>query len=153
MQLLQSTVRSVAGTPVSENVRIESSYSVNDAQVEMDFDLLPAVFGNIIKNAVEHVASEPDLDERKVRVCLTADGTNYVIQVSNPGAPVPADKIASFFDRFNSDRGRKPSGAGLGTTYARLITWAHGGRIGVQSDDRRGTVVTISIPMAVDRSP
>ena len=150
VQLLKSTVRSIATTPVAENVQVDLTHSVEDAQVEMDFDLLPAVFGSIIKNAVEHVASEAVLDERNVGVCLTADGTDYVIQISNPGAPVPAERIATFFDKFNSDRGRKPSGAGLGTTYARLITWAHGGRICAQSDDVGGTVVTISIPKTVN---
>lgn len=148
VQLLKSTVRNIATTPVAKDVQVDLSHSVADALVEMDYDLLPTVFGNIIKNAVEHVASEAVLDERTVSVRLTADGTDYVIQVSNPGAPVPADKIASFFDKFNSDRGRKPSGVGLGTTYARLITWAHGGQIGVLSDAERGTVVTISIPKA-----
>ena len=55
MQLLKSTVRSIANTPVAEDVQVDLSHSVEDAQVEMDFDLLPAVFTNIIKNATEAI--------------------------------------------------------------------------------------------------
>ncbi|MBU8913958.1 MAG: HAMP domain-containing histidine kinase [Spirochaetales bacterium] len=148
-QLLRSTVRSVADTPTAKDVRIESSYDVDDAQVEMDYDLLPRVFRAIIQNAVEHVSSEPDLDERIVHVCLTTELGDYVVQISNPGTPVPAEKIDSFFDKFNSDRRRKPSGVGLGTTYARLVTCAHGGRIGVRRSIEDGTVVTIALPKAI----
>ena len=152
-QLLKSTVRSVADAPEGKDVQIESSYVADDAQVEMDYDLLPRVFRAIILNAVEHVASEPDLDERVVHVCLTAEFGDYVVRISNPGAPVPADRIDSFFDMFNSDRRRKPSGAGLGPTYAKLVTCAHGGRIGVQRSTEDGTVVTIALPKAVDGGP
>ncbi len=150
VDLLQSTVRNASNIPAAENVRIELSHGVNDAQVEMDYDLLPGVFHAIIKNAIEHVASESELNERVVQVCLMAEYSDYVIQISNPGTPVSAERIESFFDEFNSDRRRKPSGAGLGTTYARLVTRAHGGHIGVQSSIEDGTVVTISIPKAVD---
>ena len=150
VQLLKSTVGSVADTPAAKDVRIESSYGVDDAQVRMDYDLLPGVFRATIQNAVEHVASEPDLDERTVHVSLRSERSDYIVRISNPGTPVPADRIDSFFDKFNSDRRRKPSGAGLGTTYARLVTQMHDGRIGVQSNDERGTVVTISIPKAGD---
>ena len=148
--LLESTVRNASDMPAAENVRIESSYAVSDAQVEMDFDLLPRVFHAIIKNAVEHVASESELKERVVHVCLMAERSDYIIQVSNSGSPVPADRIDSFFDEFNSDRRRKPSGVGLGTTYAKIVTQMHNGRIGVRSNDEHGTVVTILIPKAGD---
>ena len=150
VQLLKSTVGSVADTPAARDVRIESSYGVEDAEVEMDFDLLPGVFHAIIKNAVEHVASESELKERVVHVCLMAERSDYIVQVSNSGSPVPADRIDSFFDEFNSDRRRKPSGVGLGTTYAKIVTQMHNGRIGVRSNDEHGTVVTISIPRAGD---
>ena len=148
-QLLESTVRSLADTQAAEDVQIESTYGMDDAQVEMDYDLLPRVFRAVILNAIEHMASEPDLDDCVVHVCLTAEFGDYVVRISNLGTPVPAERIDTFFDKFNADRRRKPSGVGLGTTYAKLVTCAHGGRIGVQGSIEDGTVVTIALPKAV----
>jgi len=48
-----------------------------------------------------------------------------------------------FFEKFNTDRSKKKEGTGLGTTYAYLITKAHGGDIFVDSTGEEGTTVTL----------
>jgi len=48
-----------------------------------------------------------------------------------------------FFEKFNSDRLKKKDGTGLGTSYAYLVTKAHGGDIFVKSNEEEGTTVTL----------
>ena len=57
---------------------------------------------------------------------------------------MPPERLATFFEKFNADvRNRKKKGAGLGTTYAYLVTRAHGGDIIVDSNEKEGTTVTV----------
>ena len=132
---------------------INLSCNVDDALVEMDHSLLPAGFCEIIQNAVDHTTSNLLPDQRTVHISLRSTDANYVTEVSNSGPPISSDRLATFFEKFNTDRTRKNNiGTGLGTTLARLIFQAHRGHICVVSDDIQGTVVTISIPKAVPQT-
>jgi two-component system, cell cycle sensor histidine kinase PleC len=134
--------------PMAEEcgVVIDRSFSDRPLAGSFDADLLPGVFYNLIKNAIEHVGGCADPEEKTVRFALRREGNEAVVSISNRGAPIPPEKIAAFFDKYNTDR-VKAGGAGLGTTYARLVTVTHGGSISVESDAERGTTVTVRLPI------
>ncbi|MHB9031160.1 MAG: sensor histidine kinase, partial [Candidatus Latescibacterota bacterium] len=69
----------------------------------------------------------------------------YVILINNKGAPIPPERLASFFEKFNVGPEKK-GGTGLGTSYASLVTKAHGGDITASSNAEEGTTVTIALP-------
>ena len=114
-------------------------------QVDADRNLLAGVFQNLIKNAVEHVCDLEAESSRAIQVRLSLEEERIVTKITNQGDPVPADKLDSFFDKFNTDRARKKTGTGLGTTYAYLVTKAHGGDISVTSNASEGTTVTVAL--------
>jgi len=143
--ILSDIVKDVA--LIMENrVDIELSSEREDARVAADLSFLPGVFKNLIKNAAEHVVSLTD-QERSVRVDSLLNGTSVVISIANGGEPIPEDRLATFFEKFNSTKGGS-GGTGLGTSYARLVTLAHGGLISVQSSRVEGTVVRVTLPLA-----
>jgi len=74
---------------------------------------------------------------------VTNEDDKLIIHINNRGEPVPKEKLELFFEKFNTDRKKKNSGTGLGTTYAYLVTKAHGGDISVESDAVNGTTVTV----------
>lgn len=115
-------------------------------RVEADPAFLPGVFTNLIKNAMEHVDGDEDGDGDGVRVSLAAEDGHAVVRVQNGGEPVPPDRLTTFFDKFNSTKTHR-GGTGLGTSYAALVTRAHGGQIGVTSDGAAGTTVTVRLPL------
>lgn len=108
--------------------------------------LLDGVFRNLIKNAMEHVVEGETEEEKMVTVALSGDAKQIVFSVHNGGKPIPEDKQATFFDKFNTDKSQKQGGTGLGTTYAKLVTEAHGGEISVSSNPSTGTTVVVCLP-------
>ncbi len=116
-------------------------------RVAVDFDLMPGVFVNLIKNAIEHVADLEDPSEKTVLIDLSNRNGRLVVAINNRGEPVPQDRLETFFEKFNSTGKRKRGGTGLGTTYAWLVTRAHGGSVSVASDRETGTTVTLELPL------
>ncbi len=116
-----------------------------DAKIQADLAFLPGVFKNLLKNAVEHVQA---LDEpsRRVDVYCSVEPTAVLISVQNGGAVIPPERLATFFDKFNTTKGND-GGTGLGTTYARIVTEAHGGTVSVWSSEDQGTLVSVRLPL------
>lgn len=136
-----------------QNVVTDVEASLNDAHIQVDLpetlvsvegdgNLLRGVFHNLIKNAVEHVAE--DDEDRVVTVSVTETPLLILVRIHNGGLPIPKDLLATFFEKFNTHE--KQNGTGLGTTYAFLVTHAHGGEIDVVSTEADGTTVTVTLP-------
>lgn len=119
-------------------------------RIQADLAFLPGVFKNILKNAVEHVISLDDA-QRRVEVFCGVQGDSVVLVVRNGGEPIAEHQLATFFDKFNSTK-VESGGTGLGTTYAKLVTEAHGGGIWVSSSREEGTKVTLSFPIVAAAS-
>ena len=110
--------------------------------VKADLGRMRSVFINLLKNAIEHIAGIP---EGVIGVRLYTEGGQPAVAIHNGGAPIPAERLATFFERFNTTK-KNIGGTGLGTTFAELITVAHGGAIWVTSSAEEGTTVTVSLP-------
>lgn len=94
------------------------------------------LLGNLMLNALE--ASGKD-DAVKVRI---TSGTRVVIQLWN-SRPVPTDMRDRFFEKYTTFG--KSNGTGLGTYTARLAARAMGGEVTMETDDARGTTVTVTL--------
>jgi signal transduction histidine kinase len=69
------------------------------------------------------------------------------IEVEDDGPGIPADLLATVFDRFS--KSPESRGSGLGLAIARAIVTAHRGTITAISDPSlsRGTTIRISLPL------
>ena len=126
-------------------VSIKFHFDSSIPEVLIDDNLVPGVFYNLIKNAIEHVRNCEKSDDRIVEIYVRTDDNRIEITINNKGERVPSDKLELFFEKFNTDREKKKTGTGLGTTYAYLVSKAHGWDIKVDSSERVGTTVTIII--------
>jgi two-component system, sporulation sensor kinase E len=122
-----------------------------DAGVTVDVDLdggLPAIMGdrgqikqvffNILKNARE--ATPP---KGHIRIRTYADDQFAYVQVGDNGQGIdPGDMPKIFRPYFTT----KQNGNGLGMMVVQRIMRAHGGRIGIDSQKGKGTVVTLQFP-------
>jgi len=106
-----------------------------------DVELMPFVFSNLVKNAVE---AAPFCS--RVSVDLQP-GDPFCIAVHNAGR-VPSAIEDRFFEKYATHG--KSHGTGLGTYSARLVARAHGGDVVMRSSETEGTTVTICIPQGVD---
>jgi two-component system sensor histidine kinase KdpD len=113
--------------------------------VRIDAALMEQVLFNILDNAVKYSP-----DGSQIEIVSRRDEGAAVIEVSDEGAGIPADKLERVFDKFyrleRSDR--QPAGSGLGLSICRGFVEAMGGRIvALRRDPRSGTTIRITLPL------
>jgi signal transduction histidine kinase len=92
-----------------------------------DQDRLERVLSNLVGNAIEYAAPGTP-----VIVEAHADGPEVVVEISNQGAPIPADVLPFIFEPFRRAQPRQKSAAGnlgLGLYIAHQIVLSHGGTL------------------------
>lgn len=122
----------------SQNVEIVRYMDPELPAMRMDVETLQAALANLIKNALE---SMPDGGELTVRTHLTASG--IAMDLIDTGCGMSEDTALNMFTAFYTT---KPAGSGLGLPMARKVVSAHGGRIGVESEEGHGTKFTLEFP-------
>jgi len=130
--------------PIAEKNGVTIRYRPKRKKCVMPVEaqLMSGVFTNLILNAVEHVANLREPEGKIVTVDFRKERERCIIRINNKGEPVSPERLASFFEKFNSGK-EKRQGAGLGTTYAYLAVKAHGGDVTVSSSRAEGTTVTV----------
>ena len=68
------------------------------------------------------------------------------IQIHDTGAGIPKAYLPKVFDPFFTTK-KQGQGAGLGLTVASRIATKHGGRIQIESEERKGTTCLITFPV------
>lgn len=114
-----------------------------------DEQRLRRVFENLIGNAVKY---SPAGTQVTVRIIAAAVGKVTVV-VEDHGLGIPAADLPHIFEPFyraaNADR--RTSGMGIGLAGARQIVELHGGRIGMESTEGKGSAVTVELPLEPGR--
>lgn len=88
-----------------------------------------------------------------VKVSLEKHGSQAVFTVNNDGTVIPPEDIPHIFDRFyrvDKARVRSEGGFGLGLAIAKEVVDEHHGTIEVTSDEQRGTLFTVTLPLTKD---
>jgi len=118
--------------------------------LELDFVLFEQVLVNLLDNAAKYApaGSQVTLHARR-------DGDQLVINISDEGEGIPPTDLERIFDKFYrvhaADRQR--AGTGLGLAICRGFVEALGGRIvAANRADRRGAVITITMPVPAQRA-
>jgi PAS domain S-box-containing protein len=126
-------LRDVFGNVVAEfeatiQLRVEG-----DVTGMWDQDRLARVLSNLVGNAIEYAAAGTP-----VIVEAHTDGPEVVVEVSNRGAPIPAEVLPFIFEPFRRSQPDKKSAAGnlgLGLYIAHQIVLAHGGTLDAHCAD------------------
>ncbi|MBR0227785.1 MAG: HAMP domain-containing histidine kinase [Clostridia bacterium] len=132
-------------TPAAKEKQIELQTELQIDSLTGDPDLLFSLLTNFTDNAIK---ASPE----NTVICLTADTSNglQIVSVIDQGSGIPADQIALVtepFYRVDKARSRKLGGAGLGLSLCQMIAQAHGGRLEIQSEVEKGTMISMIWPM------
>ena len=103
------------------------------------------VIDNLLSNALKY---SPDGTDVEMFVTVESGGTKT--SVVDYGIGIPRDEIPQLFERFHRARNvssRYYGGLGLGLYIARAIIEAHGGSIGVESEEGKGSEFTVRLPL------
>ncbi|NEX19770.1 transporter substrate-binding domain-containing protein [Thiorhodococcus mannitoliphagus] len=128
----------------AEEKRVAFRYreGILPASVEVDAKRLRQICMNVLGNAVKFT--------EQGEVSLEADyqAGALIIQVADTGIGIRAAMREAVFEPFvQAGEGRhKQQGTGLGLTISRSLVANMGGRIELDSEEGRGTCVTLSIP-------
>jgi two-component system, OmpR family, phosphate regulon sensor histidine kinase PhoR len=140
--------------PLAESVRIElgpladssgtrlANTIPEDLQVFADASMVTRVFQNLVANAVAHTpAGEVVIGAR------TVDEGMIECSVKDNGVGIRADRLGSVFEKMENRPGRgAASGMGLGLAIVKAFVEAHGGEVGVQSQEGRGAWFRFTLP-------
>lgn len=109
-----------------------------------DEDRLSEVLGNLLSNAFKFTGSGGSI---RVEACRQDGGIE--VEVEDTGVGIPEEKLPRIFEKFyqvENDLQPRSVGSGLGLAIAREIVEAHGGTIGAESQEGKGTRFRVFLP-------
>ena len=138
---LASAARQVAE---DKRVRLETYVEPALGTVLGDRDKLEKVVSNLLFNALKFTSAGG-------RVELRAEkrGEELVLVVTDTGMGISEKNLPHVFDRFWQADGsskRKYQGVGIGLALVKELVEIHGGRVGVESQEGKGTTFTVKLP-------
>ena len=111
--------------------------------VACDSHRVAQLLSNLLANALNHGA-----DSAPVTVRAHTDAGRFELSVANAGPPISPERQAMLFQPFSrAEHQYGQQGLGLGLYIAAEIARAHGGELGVVSDETE-TRFTFSMPLA-----
>ena len=117
-------------------------------RVRADAGRLEQVFLNLLTNAMEHAPASATID---VTVGTSGDQAEVIVRDHGPG--ISAEDLRIMFDAYTRlGKPHRVPGLGLGLYVAREIVTAHHGEILATSRIRKGTVMTVRLPLVRGRS-
>ena len=129
-----------------QGLRLETSSTGADFSITADEDALTQVILNLVGNAIKFTPQGGS-----VRVGVTEAAAQLELSVRDDGPGIPAADISRIFEPYQqAHRGRK--GSGLGLAIVKELVSAHGGSIGVDSVEGKGTCITVRLPRAAPTS-
>lgn len=125
------------------NIEIELK---NDGRFLADPNRIAQVLSNFLSNSVKFSAPGA-----RVQVKAERDSRHVRFEVSDFGRGIPAREIPKLFTRFfqiDGSDSRAHGGTGLGLAISKALVEQHGGRIGVESEEGRGSTFFFTLPMS-----
>jgi signal transduction histidine kinase len=128
---------------VTKGVNVDVG-ALEETPVVADPELLRQLFMILLDNAVNFTP-----EGGSVTASAQRNGTSCKVTIADTGIGIPADSLSHVFDRFyRADAARGRAGAGLGLSIARWIVGEHQAEIWLESEEGKGTVATVSFPVA-----
>jgi two-component system, sporulation sensor kinase E len=106
--------------------------------VMADRNQLKQVFFNITKNAMESM--QPG---GRLMIKSRADDDSVYLLFADSGSGIRQEDLVRLFQPYHTT---KPGGHGLGLMIVQRIIRMHGGQVGVESREGKGTVVSLQFP-------
>jgi signal transduction histidine kinase len=138
---------------VAERIRFANTATIAYALPPTDIQVigrrtsLVRLFDNLIENTLRYSS------EARISVATRVD--QVAIEIDDDGPGIPADELERVFEPFyrvEKSRNAHSGGTGLGLAIARDIARAHGGDVQLQNRAEGGLRVTVTLPLANNRS-
>ena len=142
--LAKSAIEANQGYGAQHGVTFVLTGMDEEAFVHGDVDRLMQVMSNLMSNAVKFSPAQGS-----VEISVTRKGDIIRVTVSDKGPGIPENfrrRIFSRFSQADSSDTRQKSGTGLGLSISKAIIEDHGGTIGFDSVEGKGTTFFFELP-------
>jgi len=124
-----------------QKVRLEIDYVREPAYINADMEKLKLAFLNIIINAIEAMKE----DKGVLSISIRSDKQSHIVNIHDNGIGIEEENLSRLFEPYFTS---KRNGMGLGLASTLNILQSHKGRVEVSSAVDKGTLFTISFPIA-----
>jgi signal transduction histidine kinase len=112
--------------------------------VMADAEIIARVFQNLLGNALKFT---PDGGRVSVGIEPSADAVRVLVQDTGPGIPPEyRERIFEKFGQVEHPANKQRYSTGIGLTFCKLAVEAHGGQVGVDSEEGRGSTFWFTLP-------
>jgi signal transduction histidine kinase len=144
-EVISGAVAAVQPSAAAKNLSLTSTEPDRQLTVEADAEQLERALVNLLSNAVKYTP-----DEGRIEIAATAEESFAVVRVADTGIGIPKQEQTELFGRFfraSNARQKSIPGTGLGLAIVETIVVNHGGEIAFDSEEERGTTVTVRLPL------
>ena len=145
-ELVSDTLISIRPKIESKKINLDFTNIEGEFHLWGDRDKVIHVLTNIISNAIKFTP-----EGGRISVSLTNCGKMGKVAVEDTGKGIKKEDILKVFDRFSQLESidHHSEGTGLGMTISKSIIERLGGKIWIESEARRGTIVFFTLPTAM----
>lgn len=146
-EIIERSVENYRVLALDKNISITAAVDSSLPAVDADPRRLDQVFSNLLSNAIKFTGKSGDVEVGAARV----DSSGVKVWVKDNGEGIPAEEIGQIFQKYRQGGNVKNSdqkGTGLGLVICKMIIDAHGGKIWVDSEPKKGSTFYFSLPLA-----
>jgi signal transduction histidine kinase len=138
---VQKALDAVFVSAQQKNVMIESKLDDSIPLVRADAEKVTWVLINFLTNAIKHSTEKSKI---LIQVRLVSDNVSF--EVIDQGKGISPIYVERIFERFFQIPGTEKSGNGLGLSICKEFIEAMGGKIGVKSEEGKGSCFFFYLP-------
>ncbi|MDD3647898.1 MAG: HAMP domain-containing sensor histidine kinase [Candidatus Dojkabacteria bacterium] len=145
-ELIKTVVKDIEPKIRMEKLKIDLIINLKEhLKILGDKSWLEKLFFNIIDNSIKY-------NKRGgwIKIELGKDSNNAFVSIIDNGQGIEKSELDRIFERFyrtDRSRSREKGGSGLGLAICKKIVENHNGNIKIKSLVRKGTTVSISLPL------
>ncbi len=150
-KLLQNINSSFSYTAKEKNISISFNADENLPQIISDPDRIEQVITNLVYNAIDFIPK----DTGEIIISAIKSEHTILFAVQDNGIGIPKEKQKELFSKFyqaDTSKTRKHGGTGLGLSICKGIIENLGGKIGLESEENKGSKFYFTLPIRSDNA-
>ncbi|MBU7586962.1 MAG: HAMP domain-containing histidine kinase [Nostoc sp. TH1S01] len=143
--LLKELLNSPSIKTAAKHLNLKSDFSESPIMVKIDADLICLAVINLLGNACKYTPAGGMVELR-----LFSKYNQAIIEVEDNGIGIAASDLPHIFEQFyrvEQHQTNSTNSFGLGLAIAQQIIEAHGGHLSVKSEQGKGSVFQIKLPL------
>jgi signal transduction histidine kinase len=141
-EVVREAMEMVRGLAEARGLRLDLELPETLPLLRFDRTRIRQVLLNLLTNATRFT------DRGWIRVQVRREREEVILTVEDSGRGIPPARLAEAFEAFSQlDEDHAREGSGLGLAVSRKFVELHGGRMWIESEVGKGTMVSFSLPV------